>query len=241
VGTILSQLRLPNGSLNLRPMPRWLVALILSGAVLSAFACNDETTEVVSKDVCYSEMRWVGEKRGSPEMFPGRDCVGCHIDNDGPQLAVGGTLYSYIMSAEQSKTLQTGTDCFGIEGITLTIEDAEGQLFDVTTNRAGNFYIEGNPDDFKKPFHVTIDGWGLKANGDPQVSSMLTAPMYGGCARCHNPEVPPDPAFNTNPTDAEYRNGQGRIGLPGYSADGPGTPTVVQELQALVEGKTIAP
>ena len=74
-------------------MPRWFAALCLGGSALLAFACNDETVEVVPKDVCYSEMRWVGEKRGSPEMFPGRDCVGCHIDNDGPPLALGGTVF----------------------------------------------------------------------------------------------------------------------------------------------------
>jgi hypothetical protein len=215
-------------------MPRWLVALTLGGSVIAAFACNDDTTEVVSKDVCYSELRWVGGKRGSPEMFPGRDCVGCHIDNDGPQFAVGGTLYPYVMSPDQSAELQTGTDCFGKEGTTITIEDADGQIFNVTTNRAGNFYIEGNPDDFKKPFRVTIDGWALNAAGQPLTSSMTTGPLYGGCARCHNPEVPPNPNYDINPSDPEYRNGQPRIGLPGYSPDGPGTPTVVDELEAIV-------
>jgi hypothetical protein len=220
-------------------MPRWLVALIISGAFVGAFACNDETTEVVSKDVCYSEMRWVGEKRGSPEMFPGRDCVGCHIDNDGPPLAIGGTLYPYVMSSEDAAVLQTGTDCFGIEGITLTITDADGQPFDVTTNRAGNFFVEGNPDDFAKPFSVVIDGWGVRANGQPQVSQMATQPMYGGCGRCHNPAVPPAAGedYTTTPPDAEYINGTARIGLPGYSVGGPGTPTVVDELETLVLGE----
>jgi hypothetical protein len=222
-------------------MQRWLVGLSLSGASVAAFACNDETVEVVSKEVCYSELRWVGDKRGSPEMFPGRDCVGCHIENDGPPLALGGTLYPYVMSREQSAQLQTGTDCFGIEGIAITIEDAEGQTFELITNRAGNFFVEGNPDDFAKPFTVVIDGWGVKADGSAQRNPMTTAPMYGGCARCHDPAVPPAEEFVTNPLDADYVNGQARIGLPGYSAGGPDTPTVVQELQALVDGDGEAP
>jgi hypothetical protein len=222
-------------------MQRWLVASSLCGASVAAFACNDDTVEVVPKEVCYSELRWVGDKRGSPEMFPGRDCVGCHIENDGPPLALGGTLYPYVMSPMQSAQLQTGTDCFGIEGIAITIEDADGQLFELTTNRAGNFFVEGNPDDFAKPFSVAIDGWGVRADGSAQRSAMSTVPMYGGCARCHDPAVPPAEEFLPTPPDAEYANGQPRIGLPGYSAGGPGTPTVVQELQALVEGDGEAP
>ena len=218
-------------------MSRWLLASIFLGS-FAAIACNDDTTEVVTKDVCYSELRWVGEKRGSPEMFPGRDCVGCHIDNDGPPLAIGGTLYPYVLQPPQAQQLQTGTDCFGIEGIEITITDADGQVFPVTTNRAGNFFVEGNPDDFAKPFSVVIDGWGLRANGQPQVTPMSTQPMYGGCARCHDPAVPIAPDFNPSPTDAEYRNGQGRIGLPRYSPDGPEGQTVEDELRALAGTET---
>jgi hypothetical protein len=223
-------------------MPRRLIPWILVGFV-GVSACNDETTEVVTKDVCYSELRWVGEKRGSPEMFPGRDCVGCHIDNDGPPLALGGTLYPYVTSQAQNLELQSGTDCFGIEGIVVTITDADGQVFEVTTNRAGNFYVEGNPDDFAKPFSVVLDGWGLLPDGSVRSTPMTTRPMYGGCARCHDPLVPPaaGPDFTLSPQDAEYRNGQPRIGLPGYSVNGPGTPTVVEELQALIEGDAETP
>jgi hypothetical protein len=207
-------------------MSRWFLALSFGGSILAAFGCNDETVEIVDKDVCYSEMRWVGEKRGSPEMFPGRDCVGCHIENDGPPLAIGGTLYSYVLQGEEARALQRGTDCFGIEGATVRIEDAEGQVFEVVTNRAGNFYVEGNPDDFAKPFAVEV-------NYRDQTPSMATNPSYGGCARCHDPSVQPATMFEQIPPDAEYRNGTARIGLPGYRPDGPDSPSVEQELRAL--------
>src|SRR5688572_27498314 len=92
-----------------------------------ALACNDVTTEQVSKDICHSETRWVGGKRGSEEMYPGRDCVGCHIENDGPQLVLGGTIYPYLISdRELYAELQTGTDCFGLEGVTVRITDNSG-------------------------------------------------------------------------------------------------------------------
>jgi hypothetical protein len=208
----------------------------LGGFAIVAFACNDELTEEVPKEVCYSQLRWVGEKRGSPEMFPGRDCVGCHLDNDGPPLALGGTLYAFVMRPPDVLAAQTGEDCYGLEGKVVTVTDANGQEFNLTTNRAGNFYVEGNPEDFAKPFSVAINDW----NGPDQDTPMATKPMYGGCARCHDPLVPPAMGadFNTAPTDAEYRNGQPRIGLPGNPSDVPGFETIVDELESFLPPDT---
>lgn len=206
------------------------MVLGFGGSVLAGLACNDETVEVVDKTVCYSEMRWVGEKRGSPEMFPGRDCVGCHIDNDGPPLALGGTIYPYVLRANEPGVLaQTGSDCFGLEGVNLTIEDADGQRFELITNRAGNFYVEGNPDDFAKPFTAFIT-WTNPLNGNPQTTPMGTAPSYGGCANCHSPDAEtymPDPE-----TEADDRLviPQPRIGIPGLGPGDGGFNTIQDEL-----------
>lgn len=205
-------------------MPRWLLVLGLGASAL-ALACDDETVEVVEKDVCYSEMRWVGDKRGSPEMFPGRDCVGCHIDNDGPPLALGGTIYPYILSGQLALDLQKGTDCFGLEGVLVRVEDGEGQVFELTTNRAGNFFVEGDPDDFAKPFTVSLEFEDIRP-------SMSTRPSYGGCARCHDPNVQPAMDFNLTPP-VEYQNGTARIGIRGWQPNGEGTPTVEEELEEL--------
>jgi hypothetical protein len=192
-----------------------------------ALACNDVTTEQVTKDICYSEARWVGGKRGSEEMYPGRDCVGCHIENDGPQLVLGGTIYPYFIGdRELYAKLQTGTDCFGLEGVTLRITDASRQVFELTTNRAGNFFVEGNPSDFAKPFRVELEMGDIRR-------AMGTAPTYGGCARCHDPSVPTAMELGlvaTDPLSPEYRNGTGRIGVPNYRPNGPDTPTVEEEL-----------
>ena len=193
---------------------------------MCAFACNDETVEVVEKSVCYSEMRWVGEKRGSPEMFPGRDCVGCHIDNDGPPLALGGTVYPYVLPSAEALELQTGTDCFGLEGVTVRVTDGDNQDLVLTTNRSGNFFIEGNPDDFIKPFKIALEIDGI----EPQ---MGVSPAYGGCARCHDPAAPPGDVYNPVPPNADYRINAARIGVGGYRPNGPDTPTVEEELRAL--------
>lgn len=196
-----------------------------------SLACADVTTEDVTKDVCYSELRWVGGRRGSEEMYPGRDCVGCHIENDGPPLMLGGTIYAhYLPDRELARELQTGADCFGLEGVTVRIRDGSLQLLELTTNRAGNFFIEGNPNEFEKPFQVEI------VMGDIR-RSMGTYPQYGGCARCHDPAVPTAMElglpFDPRPRTAEYRNGTARIGVPDYRPGGPGSPSVEQELRAL--------
>jgi hypothetical protein len=178
-------------------------------------------------------MRWVGERRGSPEMFPGRDCVGCHIDNDGPPLVLGGTVYAFIIADRMRYfELQTGTDCFGLEGVTVMVEDGTGQTVELTTNRAGNFFVEGNPGDFIKPFNVQ-----LRLPDGSAGPLMNTRPMYGGCAYCHDPRNPTpaelDQEYNFEPTDPDHLSGTARIGLRGYRPNGPDTLTVEQELMQL--------
>lgn len=193
--------------------------VVVCMAMSCAIGCADELVADVPQDVCFSGKQWIGERRGHPEMYPGRDCVGCHLDNDGPPLAVGGTIYPYVIFAPEIFQLQSGIDCFGIEGAKVIITDANEQVFELTTNRAGNFYIEGNPDDFAKPFNARVEYYeenGMLVSSSPMSSS----PMYGGCARCHNPSAPTlmelGLSFELFPPDAEYINATARIGLPGY-------------------------
>jgi len=196
---------------------RFLVFCLGAGAAL-AFACTDELVEDVPPQVCYSEQRWVGGKHGHPEMYPGRDCVGCHLENDGPPLAVGGTIYPYVINAAQGiEQLQTGTDCFGIEGIKIVVTDADDTAFELVTNRAGNFDVEGNPDDFAKPFTATI--FATRDDGSPLVQQMFTSPSYGGCAHCHDPLQPMPDNEALEMSSPDYTLVQARIGLPGYRDD----------------------
>jgi hypothetical protein len=173
-------------------MPRWY--LFLSAIVFPAlaFACNDDTVQDVDPDVCVSGLQWIGGKRGSPEMYPGRDCVGCHLENDGPEFMLGGTIYPYVATPPQLQTIkqtQTGEDCFGQEGINLVITGADLQEYRVTSNRAGNFYVEGKASDLVKPFKVRIDNYLNEETGALESPTMFTSPRYGGCARCHTPGV----------------------------------------------------
>ena len=225
-------------------MPRgwsgWLV-----GSALAAFACNDELSEAVPKDVCYSERRWIGGKRGSEEMYPGEDCVGCHRKNDGPQLVLGGTLYPYVIGRKDVlSAAQSGEHCFGIEGVTITIEEATGQSFEVVTNRAGNFFVEGNPADFVRPFEVWIENFQKTADGST-VRNRVPMPIpiyYGGCGRCHDPGAPElDPEVDsTDARDANFRSLGTFVGLPGYyEPENYDVLTVEDELRQIARAKGV--
>jgi len=193
--------------------------LALGASAAFAIACGDQLIADVPQDVCFTGKQWVGGKHGHPDMFPGRDCVGCHIDNDGPPLAIGGTVYPYVIYPKEAvATMQSGIDCFGQPGIHVEITDANDQVFDLITNEAGNFYVEGNPDDFAKPFSARLKDWDPGDGTPPKTSPMGTHPMYGGCAHCHDPSQPAAMSmdYTAEPEDADYVNGQPRIGLVGY-------------------------
>jgi hypothetical protein len=137
----------------------------------------------VSKDVCASGKRWVGELTPNEWMFPGRDCVGCHKYSDGPELMAAGTIYGL---PDEKGARTTAPDCFGVEGATVTITAGDGQVLRTRTNEAGNFYFEGRQASLKKPFQVVVEY--TSREGVYSREFMGSSPSYGGCARCHNPQ-----------------------------------------------------
>jgi hypothetical protein len=162
---------------------------------VSMAACNDEVIEDVPQDVCVSGKRWIGGRRGSEEMYPGRDCVACHLENDGPQLMAGGTVYGFgqgrggLSVVPEPFDQPQSVDCFGFEGVTVILIGADQQEYRTITNRAGNFFFEGRPEQLAKPFQARIE------YVDPETNArraMTTRPSWGGCARCHSPYTVPD-------------------------------------------------
>jgi hypothetical protein len=152
-------------------------------ASLLALAACGRDVEDVSKDVCASGKRWAGEIVGNEEMFPGRDCVGCHRDLDGPEFLAAGTVYGLI---DETGERTTAHDCFGVEGARVTITAGDGEVLQTHTNRAGNFYFEGRASSLVKPLSVVVDY--TFPDGSVSREPMSTHPSYGGCARCHNPQ-----------------------------------------------------
>jgi hypothetical protein len=149
-------------------------------------ACADELWESVPTDVCASGKRWAGELTPSEEMFPGRDCVGCHMDSGGPELLAAGTIYG-VIDEDGSRTIMN--DCFGVEGARVTITAGDGQVLEAVTNRAGNFYFEGRESSFVKPFEVEVEY--TFPDGRKSRERMNSTPSYGGCARCHRTDAIP--------------------------------------------------
>jgi hypothetical protein len=79
---------------------------------------------------------------GDAEHRPGQPCLLCHGDGHFPippgeiELALGGTVYSYIDDAED----------MGLEGVEVVITDAAGLEISASSNRAGNFMLVVNGD-----------------------------------------------------------------------------------------------
>jgi hypothetical protein len=153
-------------------------------SLLPCAGCNDELVEDVPTSVCASGKRWVGEFTPNEEMYPGQDCVGCHLSLDGPPLMAAGTVYG-LPDRDGART--SAPLCFGVEGAQVTITGAEGTVLQTRTNRAGNFYFEGQPDALPVPFSVQVDY--TLPNGRATAQTMTTRVSYGGCGRCHDPSV----------------------------------------------------
>jgi hypothetical protein len=205
-------------------MPRWYSLLSMIALPAVVFACKDDTIQDVDQSVCLSGKQWIGGKRGDPRMYPGQDCVGCHLDNDGPELMLGGTVYPYVeyvigeAGLAKFKEQQSGEHCFGLEGVELTITGGDGQTFTVTTNEAGNFFVEGKATDLKKPFRV-IGRYTEPATGMTTYPQMGTFPSYGGCARCHTPGVQATPRDFDGPKDEVVSPANAYLGVPGLNDD----------------------
>lgn len=146
-------------------------------ALSSARLTAAPLVRTVDADTCQSGLLWVGGNRGSAEMRPGSDCVGCHRETGARPLALGGTVY-----ASASSFRDHAPDCFGLEGVEIIVTDSEGRQFSMKTNRAGNFYLEGDEAEFAMPY-IAIMRW--SDEGMEYRAPMSSVPAYGGCARCH--------------------------------------------------------
>jgi hypothetical protein len=149
------------------------------GCCVVIAACS-AYSEKVSSDVCPSGRRWTAGNTGNEEMRPGTDCVACHIENDAPPFLAAGTVFEGTDNQRQIEN-----DCYGLEGVEVSIEGADGRTFTTTTNLAGNFYFDGDPELLPKPYvarlRYTLEDGTVIA---PQM--VVPEPSYGGCARCHD-------------------------------------------------------
>lgn len=108
-----------------------------------------------------------------PVMRPGEDCLRCHNGQRAKPWTVAGTLYADPKAAVGQ----------GVEGIAVTVTDANGKSIALISNGVGNFYTA---EPLTPPFVAMID-----RNGQ-QIA--MTAHNAGGCNSCHS-----NPSANSAP------------------------------------------
>jgi hypothetical protein len=161
-----------------------------SSQMALASPASSSPVHAVDAATCQSGLRWAGDDSASAEMHPGSDCVGCHRDTGAAPPFSAGTVY-----ASGGESVVQPEDCFGLEGVAVTITDAEGREHSTVTNRAGNFYFEGAESDFPLPYAATFHWY---REGQEIWTPMATTPSYGGCARCHANGLVPVGGFDLN-------------------------------------------
>jgi hypothetical protein len=128
------------------------------------------------------------------EMFPGMPCIDCHTNpsaygqpESGPSFAVAGTVFP---------TGHEPDNCAGVDNaitpdVFVRIEDANGTVWDLPLNPAGNFFQQVG----------VVPPYSAKVLSNDGVRAMSYRPTSGDCNGCHteagsnggNPEAPTAP------------------------------------------------
>ena len=153
-------------------------------AVLAAWVSADYPSGTGCAPICTSNVRWTGGNEESPRMNPGRACIQCHTNDEGPRFSVAGTLYPTAHEPD----LCNGVD--GVDGATVVITGADGQTLTLAPNRAGNFFTEQR---IALPYEAKVVLLGRER-------VMTEKQTSGDCNGCH--------------TQTGTNNAPGRIQLP---------------------------
>ncbi len=127
--------------------------------------------------VCSSNKLWKQADKGSAEMHPGKACIACHQKNIK-------TLFkaSFDMAGTVYPTGHEPDDCYGVAGGTkVVITGADGQVFELPVNAAGNFSHAtplGLSGKIALPYKAKVVRGGKE-------SVMKDAQTNGDCNACH--------------------------------------------------------
>lgn len=140
----------------------------------SAADSADEIGDTVDPYACASGSTWTGGDEESPLMNPGEDCIACHArEREGPRFVVAGTVFTNSHEPD---------DCNGVQGVTITLTDADGETVELTSNAAGNFYASDRELQLAFPITAAV----TDATGS--VRAMSTEVESGSCNECHTQE-----------------------------------------------------
>lgn len=130
-----------------------------------------DTTDVTdAAGVCVSDKYWTQGDHESPLMHPGGACIECHTQrHEGPTFDVAGTVFTNV---------DEPTDCNGVKNMKVEIVDANGDVVPLTTNAAGNFYLNKSQSNLVFPITArVVDGADVRSMGTPVAT--------GDCNSCH--------------------------------------------------------
>ena len=148
------------------------ILVLLAASCGGPFGEREAGLKSVPTSTCASGQQWAGGNDGSDLMHPGSDCNACHAaSREGPIFQVAGTVYADTSAAE---------DCAGVSGATVTITDANNQVFTLTTNEAGNFYLTSRNGSVAFPYKAKVSKGG-------QDLPMSGSQSNGACNSCHSP------------------------------------------------------
>jgi hypothetical protein len=156
------------------------LAMLGAAAALAVFVPSDTWSEEGENDgegsgakvpssECVSGLKWTGGDEGSPQMHPGRGCIACHAQGEGPRFIAAGTVFRQIDEPD---------DCFGVPGVVVLLTDASGKVFRMTTNQAGNFMLRQRGNVISFPLHARLQFMGKERR-------MLGPKQTANCASCH--------------------------------------------------------
>lgn len=135
---------------------------------------------------CSSGRFWTDGDVGSPGMYPGRPCVGCHERSAGaPKLAVAGTVYPSAREPD---------DCAGTsEPADVEIVDAAGRVLVLPVRSNGSFYKLAAGEPLAMPLRARV----VRGGRSRTMNNMRAT---GDCNGCH--------------TQAGAEGAPGRVVLP---------------------------
>jgi len=169
----------------------------LAAFVVGAAATAGMATGPCADDVHDEEVSALGPDQGppGPTHRPGQPCLTCH-GGSGPaksQFSIGGTVYLNQGGGQPAP------------GTLVQIEDIEGNLWTVTANSVGNFFVLLSDYAPHYPTQMQV----TSSDGSVTQQMLTHAGRAGSCADCHT--------LTAGPSSA------GPVYLNAGSADGGGT------------------
>ena len=144
---------------------------IQSGYAGPACASADVTSDpFAGATICTSGSTYRSREEGSALMNPGQACIACHsTEREGPRFAIAGTAYPTGHEPDNCNGSSTRVD--------VVITDANGTIYTLTSNAAGNFFLPSTPG-------IALPYTAVVAQGE--ATRVMSAPQTNGdCNTCH--------------------------------------------------------